>query len=211
MAEKVLILDLDDTIFRTKSMDNKIFEPFFDHLRAALLPVFSPAVIERISADLWQNTWDAVIRKYNIPVETIMKSIRFLEELPLDLNISTYPDYHYLKALPHQKFLVTTSLTSLQKSKIRALKIENDFTEIIINDTFRENRGKKEIFEGLINGYNLVPEHTYVIGDNPGSEISAGNQLNMITVQVLREGVKKGDNARHFIRSFEELGAILNH
>jgi putative hydrolase of the HAD superfamily len=48
-----------------------------------------------------------------------------------------------------------------------------------------------------------------VVGDNPDSEIVAGNRLGMKTVQVLRPGVPRGDNATAHINSLNELGELL--
>ena len=205
-----LILDLDDTIFQTRSMNPKIFEPFFEHLVSKLKPDFNSQTIDAIVNDLWQNTWDKVIHTYNIPIASIMDSVKLLENLELNLTILPYPDYSFIKNFNGRKFLVTTSLTSLQESKIKALKIENDFEKIIINDTFKEKKTKFDIFKELIAEFNLNTESTYVIGDNAASEIEAGNQLNMITIQILREGVVMGNNARYHIKSFDELPEIFS-
>ena len=67
-----------------------------------------------------------------------------------------------------------------------------------------------EICQSRINKYCLIPEKTYVIGDNPDSEIEIGNVLNMITIQILRDNVIKGNNARYYINSFNDLKMIIN-
>ena len=210
MTTKTIILDLDDTIFQTKSMDAKIFEPFFNHLILKLKTNFDQQIIERIVSDLWQRPFDIVIKKYTIPFTTIAESIDLLENLDLDLKISTFQDYTFIKNIQTKKLLVTTGLTALQKAKIKALKIENDFDKIIINDTLKETKTKQDIFYELKLEFKLNPETTYVIGDNPESEIKAGNALNFTTIQILRENVIRGNNARHYINSFDELGLIIN-
>jgi putative hydrolase of the HAD superfamily len=210
MIDKVLILDLDDTIFPTKSMDNKLFEPFWNDLIQRLKSSFDQLNIKNIIYDLWERPIDFVIKKYQIPQEIIIESLKILNDLNIDLKIYPFPDYKYLKDLLIPKFLITTGITNLQKAKIKALKIENDFTEIIINDTIINNKTKKDLFIGLINKYNLIPEKTYVIGDNPDSEIEAGNVLKMITIQILRDNVIKGDNAKYYINLFYDLAMIMN-
>lgn len=207
---KALVLDLDDTIFQTKSMDARVFEPFFQHFRSLLSVSFRRPMIDAIIADLWEATRDKVIEKYGIPEAMMQDAISFLDNLELNLDISPYPDYHCLRNLPCQKFLVTTSVASIQRKKIRALGIEADFTAIIINDPFGKRQSKLDIFRELCAGYNLVPGSTYVLGDNPESEIEGGNALGMITVQILRPGVIKGHNAQYWISSFEELLPIFH-
>jgi FMN phosphatase YigB (HAD superfamily) len=209
MKCEAIILDLDDTLFKTKSMEAKMFDDFFEHLSLNLALQFNQNTIENIIKDLWIFTWDTVISKYNIPIQTINNSISILNNLDLKLNISTYPDYQYIKELSQPKFLVTTSLTSLQKAKIKALNIENDFVKIVINDTFIQTKTKLDIFKELVVEYNLKPERTFAIGDNSESEIKAGNALNMVTIQILREGVIKGNNANYYIKTFDELLPLL--
>lgn len=209
MAGKTIILDLDYTIFQTDTIDKMFFQDFFEHLTTNLTPLYSGTVITSIIADLWKHPWDIVITRYEIPKEIFLNAVSVLNSLPLNLNIQPYPDYHFIKNYTGNKFLVTTSSTALQKAKIKALNIENDFTEIIINDTLIESKTKLDIFKYLVLKYNLVPEKTYVIGDNPNSEINAGNCLNMITVQILRDNVIKGNNAKYYIKSFDELPDIL--
>ncbi len=48
-----------------------------------------------------------------------------------------------------------------------------------------------------------------MVGDNPDSEIEAGNVVGMLTVQILREGVPRGSNARHYIHHLGELKELL--
>lgn len=191
-------------------MEAKIFEPFFNHLILKLKTIFDQQVIERIVSDLWQRPFDIVIKKYNIPFTTIAESIDLLENLDLDLKISTFQDYTFIKNIQTKKLLVTTGVTALQKAKIKALKIENDFDKIIINDTLRETKTKQDIFYDLKLEFNLNHKTTYVIGDNSESEIKAGNALDFITIQILRENVIKGNNARYYINSFDELSLIIN-
>jgi putative hydrolase of the HAD superfamily len=209
MRNSTIILDLDYTVFQTNTIDRKILAPFFEHLLKDINSLFSDQIIKDIVTDLWKDSWDVVIEKYKIPKDIFSKSIRVLESIPLKLEISTYSDYHFVKNFPVDKFLVTTGLTSLQKAKIKALNIENDFKEIIINDRLIESKTKLDIFREIIDEHNLDSEKIYVIGDNPNSEIQAGNHLNLKTIQILRENIEKGNNAKYYINSFEDLKNII--
>lgn len=210
MEYEAIILDLDDTIFQTKSMEVKVFDVFFEHLFLSLSSSFNEATINEIIQDLWIYPWDSVIEKYNIPKQFIYESISVLDNMDLKLNISTYPDYHFIQQLSVSKFLVTTGLTSLQQSKINALNIRDDFEKIVINDTFLESKTKLDIFNALVIEYDLIPEKTLVIGDNSESEIKAGNAMNMITIQIVREATQIGNNAKFIIHSFDNLKSLLN-
>lgn len=48
-----------------------------------------------------------------------------------------------------------------------------------------------------------------VVGDNPDSEIEAGNRLGIKTVQILRPGVPFGDSATYHVRSLSEVRDIV--
>lgn len=209
MENSAIILDLDYTIFPTNTINRKVIAPFFKHLSKNLQNLFAKEIIAHILNDLWRDSWDVVIDKYKIPKEIFLKSVKILESLELILEISTYPDYQIIRDFKIDKFLVTTGLTSLQNCKIKALKIQNDFKEIIINDSLIETRTKFDIFSELIAKYDLNPEKTFVIGDNPNSEIQAGNELKLKTIQILRENIVKGKNAAYHIYSFSELKDII--
>ncbi len=209
MENSAIILDLDYTIFPTNTINRKVIAPFFKHLSINLQNLFAKEIIAHILNDLWRDSWDVVIEKYKIPKEIFLKSVKILESLELILEISTYTDYQIIRDFKIDKFLVTTGLTSLQNCKIKALKIQNDFKEIIINDSLIETRTKFDIFSELIAKYNLNPEKTFVIGDNPNSEIQAGNELKLKTIQILRENIVKGENAAYHIYSFSELKHII--
>lgn len=145
-----LILDLDNTIFETRSMDAKIFTPFFEDLTIRLTSHFDEATIVKISEDLWKHTWDRMIEQYRIPVELILASTNVFSQLDPGVSFSTYPDYEIIKHLTLPKFLVTTSVTTLQEFKIKALNIEKDFQKILINDTFKDARTKVDFFKELV-------------------------------------------------------------
>lgn len=209
MTNKAIILDLDDTIFETRTVDKDFVEPFLSFLRANLKSTHSPESIDIIIHNLWSKTWDSVIDIHQIDRELFNKALQQLEKANSVLNINPYSDYEYIRTLDIPKFLVTTSVTSLQKKKIAALGLQNDFEKIIINDPFIENKGKRFCFEQLMDEYNLVPAETYVVGDNYESEIEVANQLNMISIQMLRKNVTKGNNAAHYIDNFYGLERIL--
>ncbi len=107
-------------------------------------------------------------------------------------------------------FLVTSGFRRYQESKIRALGFERLFEAIQIDAIDEaERKGKQEIFKDILTTYRLGAAEVLVVGDNPDSEIEAGNVVGMLTVQILREGVPRGSNARHYIHHLGELKELL--
>jgi HAD superfamily hydrolase (TIGR01549 family) len=121
-----------------------------------------------------------------------------------------YPDLVILAGLPVQLFLVTSGFRRLQESKVRALGIEHLFAEIHIDAIDEPDRkGKRRIFETMLERRGLNPEEVLVVGDNADSEIEAGNRLGITTVQVLRPGVPRTSKATHHIHGLVDLRPLL--
>ncbi|MFQ3616473.1 MAG: HAD hydrolase-like protein [Cyanobacteriota bacterium] len=62
----------------------------------------------------------------------------------------------------------------------------------------------------ILNAHCLSPAEVLVVGDNPDSELAAGNRLGICTVQTLRPGVEKSKLATHHIHTLGELKALVN-
>jgi putative hydrolase of the HAD superfamily len=121
-----------------------------------------------------------------------------------------YPDLGALRDLHVTLFLVTSGFRRLQESKISALRIAQLFAEVHVDAIDEENRkGKRRIFADIMSSHGLAPDEVLVVGDNPDSEIDAGNQLGIKTVQILRPGVTRGDNASYYIDELAELKHLV--
>jgi FMN phosphatase YigB (HAD superfamily) len=63
-----------------------------------------------------------------------------------------------------------------------------------------DRKGNQGIFEVILETRKLRSEEVLIVGDNQDSEIEAGNRLGIKTVQVLRPGVPRADNASYIFR-----------
>lgn len=206
----MLILDLDDTIFETKSMNPKIFESSILVLKNYYSNK-APYKWKKIEMDLWSKPIDIVFSTYNTPKEIVERFNTEISTIEFkELNISPFKDYHIIRNNTSNKVLVTTGLKELQMAKVKALAIENDFERIYIDDP-REvpRRNKKQIFESILEEFKLLPEHIWIIGDNPESEIKAGKALKMKTIQRKSASKKISRLSDFVISSFEELSEII--
>ncbi len=208
----LLILDLDDTIFETQSMSPEIFAPVFLLIEDHYKRNHSLERANALLADLWKIPFDAVAKKYDIPVELQNQFLQTLNRLEYDLKIGTFSDYPDLLKLQVPRILVTSGFRKLQKAKIKALNIETHFEEIHIDDPFQKPRNnKRSIFQGLLATRQLAAHSVWIIGDNPDSEIKAGKDLGMNTIQRLKKKDQIPSPLSDFsIHSFAELAAILN-
>ena len=206
----MLLLDLDDTIFETASIPHKVVEPAIVVVRTWFETEFGIEKANQIISALWKLPFDIVSRKYEIPNEVQADFFRKLDAIDYNLDIRPFDDYPELLKIPKRKILVTTGFLKLQNAKIDALKIRNDFEAIYIDDPREKNRRhKKGIFESILKNTNLPPSEFWVIGDNPNSELKAGRELGMRTVQRLKISREKSEVADFGIFGFEELGKLI--
>jgi putative hydrolase of the HAD superfamily len=121
-----------------------------------------------------------------------------------------YGDLDVLAEFRVPLFLVTTGFRDFQESKVDALGIRERFVEVIVDDIDGYVRlGKYRIFDELLGRHRWQPESVLVVGDNPESEIKAGNRLEMPTVQILRPHVDRHQSARYHVRDLAELRTLI--
>lgn len=206
--KQALILDLDDTIFSTQSIDKKIVAPFFETLKESN-SVLSKEVFQEAEQALWHTPFHVVAEKYNFTEEMIEKSLAVLETVTSSLNIKPFADYSFLKNLEINQFLVTTGITPYQQNKIESLGIQNDFVAIYIDDPMMESGGKRRLFQQIMEQFSYQASELLVIGDNPSSEIQAGKDLGIETVLIKRGGKSVPHTADFVIDSFIMLEGLL--
>jgi putative hydrolase of the HAD superfamily len=121
-----------------------------------------------------------------------------------------YADLPALARLPVRLYLVTSGFLRLQRSKINALGIESLFVEVHIDAIDQPTRtSKKSIFAEILHSQGYEKHEVLVVGDSAESEIAAGNELGLTTVQILREGVVRSPAAKHHIEGLAELEGLL--
>jgi FMN phosphatase YigB (HAD superfamily) len=57
--------------------------------------------------------------------------------------------------------------------------------------------------------HHLETGNVLIVGDNPDSELAAGQRLGIRTVQTLRPGVPYAPTATHHIRTLHEFKHLL--
>lgn len=199
---KALILDLDDTIFPTSSIDPVVVKPFLDALEAHN-DTLTIEDLNKAREALWKRPFHVVAKEYRFSEAMIEKSLEALNKVEFTFQLQPYQDYPILQQVQLEKILVTTGITKLQKAKIESLRIQEHFKEIIIDDPSLETGGKRRVFESILQKYRYRPEEVLVIGDNAESEIRAGRELGIPYLLIDRTG--KSQKQEREIRSFSEV------
>lgn len=208
--DKLLIFDLDDTLFETKSIGKKAVKPIFDQFEPLLINKFGTELTAQIVPELWKYPFDFVAQKYKFDKHQNAEFARLVNAYEYKLDIQPFDDFSVIKNLPQEKILVTTGFSKLQHAKIHSLGIKEQFSEIYIDDILSPKRiFKKGIFQHILLERKLDSKQVYIIGDNPNSELKAGFELGLQTVQVSKFGQEKSVFADHYISDFGELLSIL--
>jgi len=205
---KGIIFDLDMCILDTHSLTGPFFQPVLDALRNSDL---SSELKEKIEYQLWTTSLDDAVEMFAVPEDVAEKMREAYRRIEVPDGIKSFGDEECIRNLPVKKILVTTGYRKFQETKIAKLGIAGLFDETIIDalDYRDKRKGKKKIFQELLEQNNWKESEVLVVGDNPMSELGTAKSLGIPTVQIVRPTVKKWEDATYHINSFMELAKIL--
>ena len=209
--KKALLFDLDNTIYPVSAIADQLFTSLFNLLdqNSALINQSDTNTVELIKEEMTRRPFQHIADKYELDTNIRHQMLQALRQLTYDLPMEPFRDYHQLKNIPLEKFLVTTGFPKLQFSKIKQLGIADDFKEIIVVDPDQSDRTKKDIFEGIIAKYNYQPDDLLVIGDDPESEIKAGLALGIETFLFDPENKHSSNNSTFYSKYLTDALTII--
>lgn len=209
--EKLLILDLDDTIFETRTIKKESVNSILMTFKSIVIKEYGNTLTNQIISDFWKFPFDFIAKKYQLDDLIKLELAKSINQANFEFNIQPYKDFDFFKSVKFEKILVTTGFEKLQRAKIKHLKIEKMFSEIYIDDILDPNRiFKKGIFAKILKTKKVSKAQIYIIGDNPESELKAGYELGLKTIQVSKLRQKKSEYANYMISDFNELIKIIN-
>jgi len=204
------IFDFDNCLAAANEPGEALYGRVFDAIRRADLGSHSEAQLQLAFSDIWFHALDWVAARHGFTTAMLEAGWRVMASLELHCPLYGYGDLQVLATLPLRRFLVTSGFRRLQISKIRALGVESTFERVFVDaldDPQRE--GKLGIFREILGSLGAEPGAVLVVGDNPESEIAAGNELGMKTVQLLRAGVTRSERALWHVHSLADLGPLI--
>lgn len=207
---KAIIFDLDNCVCDARAAGEDLFAPAFEAIARANDGHVPEDRLREAFEACWSTSFDLVAQRYGFSRPMFDAGFAVFARLEVTQPLQGYPDLPVLKALGVPTYLVTSGFQRLQESKIRALGIRPWFTGVVIDAVdVPPHRGKKKIFEDILREGGYAAREVAAVGDNPLSELAAGRELGMRTVQTLRPGVDRADADFH-VRSFEALRTILS-
>ncbi|MDB5021447.1 MAG: hypothetical protein JWQ28_2574 [Pedobacter sp.] len=210
MKDFAIVYDLDQTILPASAVPEDTFFPIYDAIRAANNGQVPDDELEKALKKIRTVSMDVIVKEHNFSPEMEEAAKQAFLNNDYEFSLTPFEDYSVLKHIPGKRFLVTSGIPKIQQAKFDCLFKEGDFTEIYVDNIYDENRlGKKKIFEKIAHDNDLIPDLVWIVGDNPDSEITAGNELGMKTVQIIRPGIEQSDKASYVISSFFELNDLV--
>jgi FMN phosphatase YigB (HAD superfamily) len=207
---KALILDLDNCLAAANEVGEDVFKPAFEAMRNANHGTLTDEQLAEAFEEIWRRPLDFVALKFGFSQEMLAAGWNAFSQTVIETPMKGYGDLAVLRELPFELYLVTSGFRGLQESKVKALQIADLFRGIEIDAIDEDDRkGKQGVFASILERKELKPEEVIVVGDNPDSEIEAGNRLGIRTVQILRPGVLRANNATFYIETFHELKTLL--
>lgn len=206
---KAIIFDLDHCLAPSDEPGEALLDPLFDAFHRTNHGHFSEEEMEHIKSDCWRQPLDHIFQKYGFPAEMRDAAWEANRAIRVTKPMRGYGDLHLLAEFGVPLFLVTAGFEGLQRSKIDALGFAKHFKEMHIDALDVPGRkGKKGLFQDILSRHGFAPDEVLVVGDNPDSEIAAGNELRIPTVQTLRPRVPRSDTARYHVNGLAELLAL---
>ena len=208
---KLLIFDLDDTIFETKKIKKESVKPILEKFKSIAIKRYGQRLTNQIIAEFWKYPFDFIAEKYNFSNLIKLEFEKTIHVTNFKFDIQPFEDFKLFKNMTVEKILVTTGFIKLQQIKIKTLGIKNDFSDIYIDDVLDPNRiFKKGIFKKILRDKKVEYNNVLIIGDNPQSELKAGYELGLKTIQVSKFGQKKSKFSNFIISDFKELIEIIS-
>lgn len=205
-----VIFDLDNCLAPADEVGADFFRPAFDAIAAANDGSVPADAMRQALSDVWFHAFDRVAEQHGFTQAMFDAGWQAFANLEVVKPMQGYADLDDLAAIRADRFLVTSGFRKLQESKIRALGIAGLFHGIFVDAIDEAPRlGKRGCFRAIIERYALAAQDVIVVGDNPDSEIEAGNSLGLRTVQILRPGVIRSEKAARHIHRLIEVASFL--
>ena len=238
MSYKLVLIDLDDTLFDYPKTEKTAFRNTFKELgffvESELGNAKKEEIYEKIkdrykdvNLQLWKDLEKGAVDKDRLKVVRFEKII---EEFDLKYNPYEMSEL-YLKKLGegifpfeateklceylHSKYkvgIITNGIKEVQHSRIENSTIAKYIDKIIISDEVGVNKPDKRIFEYAMNYFEIMDKSEVImIGDSLGADIKGGQNAGIDTCWVnLRNNVNDtGIVPKHEVRKLEELFEIL--
>lgn len=193
---RALIFDLDDTLIS----ERQYIESGYQHIAGVLNDMYrlDSKVVYLDLISLFEkspkNVFNRLLDKYGIEYDDKL-IITLVEEYRNHFpKIEFYPDVipclEYLRSNDIKLGIITDGYAKTQRQKLKAVKAEKYFDEIIVTDELGREFWKPhpKAYEIMRARLNVEFREMVYVGDNPGKDFYIKSLYPIMTVRVNREG-----------------------
>ncbi len=218
---KAVIFDLDDTLY----MENEFVEYGLKNAANVAETVYGIVNANEKIRSLYQeskvNVFDRLvnaetIKDKEIAVAGLVKAYRNCEPKNLHCNPGVLDLLKTLKKKWVRTGIITDGFADVQKSKIKALGIQEYIDEIVITDELGGVQCRKPNpigFEKMLKMLDVKPQEMVYIGDNPNKDFAIKKYLPIITARVdVPNGIYRNSEYLYGIKPdiiVKQIGDIL--
>lgn len=212
---KAIVFDLDDTLIS----EREYIDSGFRHLSKLLCgklgrqatEVFD--TLQNLFSDDPKNVFNRLFESAGVSyTDDIIKNCveEYREHLPLiHYYEDVLPCVNHLKAQGIKTGVITDGYSIAQRQKIRAVRANEYFDEIIVTDELG-----REFWKPHARSFEIMRERLEVdfsemvyVGDNPEKDFYIGSVLPIMTIRIHREGVYK---SRNYLNNIKEHKTIYS-
>jgi len=177
----IFFFDLDNTIYFTEPNKEVLMSGLYEKLDQEDLGLTEEEYL-KVKKEMMRTPFLKLAKAYHFPNDVVERMVEYLSEREVTEALIPSSDYHYIKSLKGRKFIITAGFPKQQRSKVKMLGIAEDFEDVKVVDVSVSN--KKDVFIELIKQYDFDKDQILVIGDDPESEIKAGQELGLETFLI---------------------------
>lgn len=218
---KAVVFDLDDTLY----MENEFVEYGLKNAANVAETVYGIVNANEKIRSLYQeskaNVFDRLVNAEKIKdketaVAGLVKAYRNCEPKNLHCNPGVLDLLKTLKKKGVRTGIITDGFADVQKSKIKALGIQEYIDEIVITDELGGVQCRKPNpigFEKMLKMLDVKPQEMVYIGDNPNKDFAIKKYLPIITARVdVPNGIYRNSEYQYGIKPdiiVKQIGDIL--
>ena len=207
--KRVLILDLDNTIYPVSSIADHLFAKLFKLIDENLGEADRQAA-QKAKEELTRRPYQHVADEFGFSDELKQQGMQMLANIRFEEPMYPYEQYNDLRQIPIDKFLVTTGFTKLQMSKVEMLNIGSDFKQVYVVDPAQSTQTKKDVFLKIMQENGYTTDEVLVIGDDPKSEIKAAIELGIDTFLFDPTDKYTNQGVTYHARDYRDVTEIVN-
>lgn len=221
MKIKLIIFDLDDTLYRERAFVESGFKAVARYLEKNFginKKLFLGVCLNVLRKKGRGKIFDIALEKCNLYNKKLVNQCIKIYHGHKPA-IRNYPGVVNLLTALKKKYklaLITDGPRSVQLNKIRALKIEEFFRLIICTDDYGHKKSKPHpyCFRRALKYFKVFPKETIYIGDNPHKDFIGARAAGITALRILRGEYKKlkppADLDAHYrFKRFKEIFQII--